>query len=135
MGPLEQPILSKAHATVLARISLVQPLFRHPVNNCHNYPSRSRQKIDCPFHDKHVRAEQGSWSRGRLHISGAPVFHRYVSFPCLFTSTSQERAVQGSPGNSHLPSHPPLGTGPPAQQASILVIKNRLQGSTYPSYI
>ena len=44
-APLEQPILSKAHATVLARISLVQPLFRHPVNNRHNYPSKSRQKV------------------------------------------------------------------------------------------
>ena len=124
-APLQQPILGKAHPTVLARISLVQPLFRHPVNNRHNYPSKSRQKVDCPTHDKYVRAQQGNWQVGASTSQELPVFYRYVSFSCLFTSTSQERAVQGSPGSSHLPSHPPLGTGPPAQQASIPFIKNR----------
>ena len=93
-APLQQPILSKAHPTVLARISLVQPLFRHPVNNRHNYPSKSRQKVDCPTHDKYVRAQQGNWQVGASTSQELPVFHRYVlfSFPFHFCSPPHLRS-------------------------------------------
>ena len=83
-APLQQPILSKAHPTVLARISLVQPLFRHPVNKRHNYPSKSRQKVDCPTHKKYVRAQKGNWQEGTSTSQELPVFHIYVLFHFIF---------------------------------------------------
>ena len=84
-APLQQPILGKAHPTVLARISLVQPLFRHPVNNRHNYPSKSRQKVDCPTHMTNMSehsleaGQEGAYTSQEL-----PVFHIYVLFSFHF---------------------------------------------------